>query len=100
MLDRRNIYVFQRLPQLLFQTHLQVDKEKAIVSMSMMMRGLRSTALWLILALGTMGASFQVSNQTTPGALSLQATINSIGIRAPFTGDGNTNNSASIRYRP
>ena len=40
------------------------------------------------------------ANSTTPGELSITATIVSIGVVAPFTGDDNQNGSASLRYRP
>lgn len=70
------------------------------MSMSMMMRGLISTGLGLVLTLGTLGASLAAGEPTTPGALSVHATIHSIGIRAPYSGDTNANNTASVRYRP
>jgi parallel beta-helix repeat protein len=38
-------------------------------------------------------------NPTSPGELLLNATIESIGIVAPYIGDDNQNNSASLRYR-
>ncbi len=40
------------------------------------------------------------ATRTYPGALAVHATIESIGIVAPYTGDDDQNNSATVRYRP
>ena len=55
--------------------------------------------LCLITALGGVNAA-PAGAQTVPGTLSMHATIESVGVVAPYSGDDNQNNAASIWYRP
>jgi uncharacterized repeat protein (TIGR01451 family) len=62
-------------------------------------------SLFVICALGNIsmvpsGTQAVFENQTRPKALSMHATIEAIGVVAPYTGDDNQNNIASIWYRP
>jgi len=63
-----------------------------------MIRQLIIIGVFLISTLGT-SRNLPQANSTTPGELSIKATIESIGVVAPFTGDDNLNGSASLRYR-
>ena len=54
--------------------------------------------LCLIFTLGAKDAA-PLGIQTTPDTLSMHATIESVGVVAPYTGDDNQNNNASIQYR-
>jgi uncharacterized repeat protein (TIGR01451 family) len=61
--------------------------------------------LGLIALLGTVSLPRHVifapaGAETEPGALSVEATIESIGIVAPYSGDDNLNSSATVWYRP
>lgn len=58
-----------------------------------------AVVLCLTTVLGAMGMAPR-GDPTVPGELTIHATIQSIGIVAPYTGDDNQNNIASIRYRP
>ena len=55
--------------------------------------------LCLALAVG-MVVTVPVEAQTVPGNLSMHATIESVGVVAPYTGDNAQNNNATIWYRP
>lgn len=63
-----------------------------------MIKRLAIVGIYLISMLGT-SDKLLVTNPTTPGELLINSTIESIGVVAPYMGDDNQNNSASLRYR-
>lgn len=64
-----------------------------------MVKRLALIGAYLISMLGSAGMAPQ-ANSTSPGALAIHATITSIGVVAPYTGDDNQNSQASLRYKP
>lgn len=64
-----------------------------------MLRGRALMGLCLLSMLGASGMA-ALGTQTVPGALSMQATIECVGVVAPYAGDDNRNNAATIWYRP
>jgi len=60
-------------------------------------RSLTAAAIAAVLLTASAAAA---QNGTSVGTLSLSSTFNAIGVRAGFSGDSNTNNSATLQFRP